>query len=166
MVENRLIAFTATQRGFAVPLVEVREVIDVGRIESIPGSIPPLEGLAIYRKDKILPVFSLNQLLGGDERGEGDFLLVVRVGSESLGIRVMKIGKVTGYPSDDHISRYEGAPDVPDGAVLGKFQEKGEEFLILDLDRLFSELAEKLEGIFQDPEGRSLGTSPWGEELT
>jgi chemotaxis signal transduction protein len=156
MVENRLIAFTATQHSFAVPLEEVREVIDVGRIESIPGSIPPLEGLAIYRKDKILPVFSMNQLLGGDERGEGDFLLVVEVGGESLGIRIVKIGRVTGYPSDDRISRYEGAPNVPDGAVLGKFQEKDEEFLILDLDRLFSELAQKLEGTSREPEGRSL----------
>ncbi len=156
MVENRLIAFTATQHSFAVPLEEVREVIDVGRIESIPGSIPPLEGLAIYRKDKILPVFSMNQLLGGDERGEGDFLLVVEVGGESLGIRIVKIGRVTGYPSDDRISRYEGAPNVPDGAVLGKFQEKDEEFLILDLDRLFSELTQKLEGTSREPEGRSL----------
>lgn len=164
MAENRLIAFTATKHSFAVPLEEVREVIDVGRIESVPGSIPPLEGLAIYRKDKILPVFSLNQLLAGDEKGEGDFLLVVEVGGDLLGIRVKKIGGVTEYPPDDGISEYEGAHNVPDGAVLGIFQEKGEEFLILDLDRLFSELPKKLENTSRVPEGRSLNI-PGGEEL-
>lgn len=163
MVETRLITFTSTRRTFAVPLEEIREVIDMGRVEPLPSSVPPLEGLVIYRSDRVLPVFSMNQLLGGKEKGGGDFLLVVEVGDELYGVRVMTIGGIANYPSDDQLISHENISDVPEGAVIARFLDKDQQVIILDLDRLFSKLTRRSD--IGPTTGESLsGASPGGRK--
>ncbi len=140
MEETRLITFTSNKRAFAVPLGKVREVIDMGEVEPLPDTIPPLEGLVIYRTNRVLPVFSMSQLLGSREKGVGEFLLVIGAGDELYGVRVMKIGGILSHPADEQMISDENNSDFPEGVEIARFLDKDEEIIILNLDRLFSKL--------------------------
>ena len=64
MADTRMITFALGRHRFAIPIEDIREVINIDSVVDVPGGRRPLEGILPYRDDAILPVFSLLDLLG------------------------------------------------------------------------------------------------------
>ena len=139
MADTRLISFVAAGHNFAVPMSAVREVVRVDFVEKLPGSRPPLEGLAVYRGNQVLPVFSLPQAMGGSSNGSGDFILVVEINDQILGFRIARIGSVTESPPEDEIEEYTGDLTRLPGAIEGTWASERGTLLLLELKRVFAD---------------------------
>ncbi|UCF30566.1 MAG: chemotaxis protein CheW [bacterium] len=135
MADTRLISFTSAGQDYAVPISAVREVLRVDRVESVPGSRPPLEGIVIYRENQILPVFSLPQVLGESTEVKGNFVVVVEIEGHTLGFRIERIGGVADYPSAEEIEEYTGTLNAVPGAIDGSWKSGRGTLLLLQLER-------------------------------
>lgn len=137
MVEGRLITVLNKGVDFAVSIDQVREVIPAGDIFPVPGSTWPFVGLMIYRQENVLPVFSLEGLLGGAEAVSGNLLLVFQRQGAVCGFPVDRIGGLIRDLSDDQFQGYEGTLQGPSEAIRGVVEEGGRQFLVIDLDKIF-----------------------------
>ena len=137
MPERKLISFSVGSYRFAVPIEVVREVLSVAAIVPVPGGRRPMEGVLPYRSNKVLPVFSLLDLLGirYDETGN----LVVVTGSEEdpVGFRVRNMGGVMTSGDNDEIAPYEGELSFSGDAISGVLKKTGGEIILLEINKLF-----------------------------
>lgn len=137
MPERRLISFTVGSYRFAVPIEAVREVISVASIVPVPGGRRPLEGILQYRGNKVLPVFSLLDLLGTRYDESGNLVVVTGPEEDPVGFRVRNMGGVMISGDNDEIDSYEGELSLAGGSISSVLKKTGGELILLELDRLF-----------------------------
>jgi chemotaxis signal transduction protein len=138
MTDTRMITFALGRHRFAIPIDDIREVINVDSVVSVPGGRRPLEGILPYREDSILPVFSLLDLLG-HEHEEGSNLVVVTGTSDApIGFRVRQMGGVMVSGPEDELVPYDGDLGSGGKAVAGVLRKPGGEHLLLDMKQVFA----------------------------
>jgi chemotaxis signal transduction protein len=137
MLERRLISFTVGRYRFAVPIDAVREVLNVASLVPVPGGRLPLEGILSYRGNKVLPVFSLLDLLGARHDETGSLVVVTGPEKKPVGFRVSSMGGVMIYSEDDEIAPWEGDLSAGGDAISGVLKKTGGELILLEMDRLF-----------------------------
>jgi chemotaxis signal transduction protein len=137
MMERRLISFTVGSHRFAVPIEAVREVVNITKAVPIPGGRRPLEGIFPYRRNVVVPVFSLLDLLGLQHEEHGSLMVVTGSEKDPVGFRVRSMGGVLTSDDSDEIAPYEGELSLSDGAITGVLKKTGGELILLDCDRLF-----------------------------
>jgi chemotaxis signal transduction protein len=77
------VLFRLADRTFATPLDDVREIVRLTGLESLPGTQPPLAGVLVLR-GRPLPVLDVRERGSADE---GD-VLVMDVGEDTVGVAV------------------------------------------------------------------------------
>ena len=77
------VLFRLSDRTFATPLDDVREIVRLTGLESLPGTQPPLAGVLVLR-GRPLPVLDVREQGSPDE---GD-VLVMDVGADTVGVAV------------------------------------------------------------------------------
>jgi len=137
MAERRLISFTVGKHRFAVPIEVVREVVNMDSSVPVPGGRRPLEGVLPYRGSRLLPVFSLLDLLGVPHDESGKLVIVAGTAEDPLGFRVRNMGGVMISGDSDEVAPYEGELDSSGGAIAGILKKTGGELILLEVDRLF-----------------------------
>ena len=143
MQERRLISFTVGNHRFAVPIEDVREVVNVSAAVPVPGGRRPLEGILPYRDNLVLPVFSLLDLLGIRHDESGNLVIVAGPQEDPIGFRVRSMGGVMISGEGDEIKPYEGDFISSGGAISGVLRKTGGELILLDIERLFHQEAGK-----------------------
>jgi chemotaxis signal transduction protein len=130
---------TVLNRGldFAVPISEVREVISAGRIFPVPGAVRPFEGLMIYREDRVLPIFSLEGLLGLEGGVEGGLVLVGQSGDELFGVPIERIGELVQEVDEHSLRPYEGNLKGTAGIIKGTMEEGDRRYNVVSLEKIF-----------------------------
>ena len=77
------VLFRLSDRTFATPVDDVREIVRLTGLESLPGTQPPLAGVLVLR-GRPLPVLDVREQGSPDE---GD-VLVMDVGADTVGVAV------------------------------------------------------------------------------
>jgi purine-binding chemotaxis protein CheW len=83
------VLFHLGERTFATPLDEVREIVRLTGLESLPGTRPPLAGVIVLRGTP-LPVLDVRDN-PGDSAGD---VLVMSVDGDSVGVAVDSVSAV------------------------------------------------------------------------
>ncbi len=124
---------------FSIPLHAIIEIVkydkekvkNVGRFKSL------------VLRDEVLPLFSLNELLGVEESGEKNFIVVVKVGEKYIAVSVDKL-----YGEEEIVIKSMGAllEDIP-GIAGATIAGDGKVILILDINSLLNDVKKDLIGV-------------------
>ncbi len=124
------ITFRLAARELACRLDEVREVVRLAGLESLPGMTPPVSGVLELRGSP-LPVIDL-RLGGQSERGD---VLVLEAGADTVGVVVDQVTAV--LDEDDLVASSEEVPTgLPHYVVQVLRRDAGAPVLLVDLRRL------------------------------
>jgi purine-binding chemotaxis protein CheW len=129
------VMFRLGQQTFALSLDEVREIVRLGGLESLPGMRPPMAGVIVLRGSP-LPVLDLRKAGTGQD---GD-VLVMAVDGDPVGVAV------------DEVLAVLSAADLPEAAepaaktlpsyVVGVRRSAAGPVLLVDLQRMLDVCAE------------------------
>jgi purine-binding chemotaxis protein CheW len=128
------VMFRLGERTFATPLNDVREIVRLCGLESLPGAQPPLAGVLVLRGTP-LPVLDVRDN-GADDEGD---VLVMDVADDAVGVAV------------DGVLAVLHADELPDGDppartlpsyVVGVRRYRGGPVLLVDLHRLLDVTAQ------------------------
>jgi len=126
---RQFVTFRMEKETFAVPLVEVQEIIRLPAIVDVPRSAPHLKGLANLR-GSVLPVISLRRVFGMSEAKSDDSTRVVVMNADSpigfivdrmervIAAEAREIESVSGIRSTVDADMLEGVVKRSDGMVM------------------------------------------------
>lgn len=100
--EEKLVVFELDRQEFALPILEVKEIIRIIQITSLPSASSFLKGI-INLRGQIIPIINLYRLLNLDEK-EPDHdsrIMVVENNANRIGIMVDQVREVTPYKHSD-----------------------------------------------------------------
>lgn len=122
------VLFRLAERRFAAPLDEIREIVRLTGLESLPGAQPPLAGV-INLRGVPLPVLDVR---GAASTTHGD-VLVMTVDGDAVGVAVDEVCAV--LSSDDLPAGEPPAKTLP-AYVVGVRHHSGDPVLLVDLRRM------------------------------
>jgi chemotaxis signal transduction protein len=117
--------------SYAMPVDHVREVADLGQLESVPRARPELLGIRNLR-GQILPVVDLARLLGVTRTGPPARLLVAETGRRRAGFAIDEVSGV-GELADP-------AEEIDSDLLAGAVLSHGDLIGVIDTPRLFDSL--------------------------
>jgi purine-binding chemotaxis protein CheW len=129
------VTFRLADRVFATPLDEVREIVRLSGLETLPGMVPPLAGVVVLRGAP-LPVFDLRG--PGAPGDRGDVLVLQRSPDELVGVAVDGAEAVLG---SDELADPTPAPASLPAYVVEVRRGAGGPVLLVDLERLLDTVA-------------------------
>lgn len=98
--ENRFLCFSLGQEEFALPLLDVREVIGVPETTPVPQAPPHFVGIMNLR-GKVLSVMDLRLKIGIKPTASSESaVIIIDVGDVQLGVIVDRINSVQAFPAD------------------------------------------------------------------
>lgn len=147
---QRLLAFEVGGSAYAVPIADVSEVADLGRIAAVP-TLPMHVGGVMNHQGDALPVVQRSVLfeVPAERLGEPQHVLVLALAPEDHGD--------LGVPVDRILGLVDGAGGAARGAdgVVERRSIDGRVVSVLDARRLLERAAETIE--------RSVLGTEWGE---
>jgi purine-binding chemotaxis protein CheW len=117
---------------YALPVAEALEVIELGRVDPVPGAPASALGVRAVRGQP-LPIFDLALLLCGGGKSTSKQVVVAEHASGQLGLAVDEVLEVAELPLDRDQAEPAGVRSsvLVDGMLVG----------VLDLDALLERLA-------------------------
>ena len=118
---------------YALPVENVREIVDAGDISPLPGSSALVLGVRNLR-GQVLPIFSLAALFGIATAERPARLVVAEAGSKRAGLAIDEVTDVGELPpaSEAAESEFLSGSALDDGCLVG----------VIDVDRVFAALEE------------------------
>jgi chemotaxis signal transduction protein len=114
--------------AYAVPVQQVLEVADLGRVRAVPRARPEVVGVRNLR-GQILPVIDLALLFGLVRTGPPGRLLVAEAGGRQAGFAVDEVSGI-GQLGDP-------AEETESGLLLGAALSDGDLIGVIDVVRIF-----------------------------
>jgi purine-binding chemotaxis protein CheW len=143
---EQMVVFELDHEEYAVPILEVKEVIKLPQITQVPNSAASIAGI-INLRGKVVPVLDLEKKfnLVRENKTPSEHILVAEAeGGLAFGILVDKVSEVAKIPQ----SSIKAAPQVIAGKIAADFlkgvvvnQLEGREriMLLLDLKKILSD---------------------------
>ncbi len=139
--ELQLVIFNLADEEYAIPIIQVHEIIKMPEITRIPGMPEFVEGV-INLRGKITPVVDIRKRfkLAQKEFGEETRIIIVDVGSQTVGLTVDSVTEVLRLS-------IEAIDPVPSTIAkisseylrgIGKLKERL--LIILDIEKMLTEL--------------------------
>ncbi|MGH7501159.1 MAG: chemotaxis protein CheW [Longimicrobiales bacterium] len=131
--------FVCGERGFAVPLERVAEILPPQAATRLPGCGPVVHGLVGFR-GRVITVFDLGVIAGQQPAAQhADYRVVfVRHAGRLFGFIVEAM--VTIAPADNRTGTVDAPGGLKNGDVRGTVPHEGRPFLELDVDHLLGRL--------------------------
>ncbi len=137
--DAQLVTFTIGDQLFGVPVLRVRDILQLGRIAAVPLAPPAVRG-AINLRGRIVTVIDVRARLGLDAtvmtEGERQMGVTVEQGAEFYTLMVDGLGDVISPGAD----RFEKLPGTVDPAwrhvSSGVYRLEDRLMVVLDIDRL------------------------------
>jgi purine-binding chemotaxis protein CheW len=145
---SQYLTFSLGQEEYGVEILKVQEIKGYSTITPIPNTPPHVKGVMNLR-GTIIPVVDLRSKLGMPTAESSPFtvIVVVKVGSKTMGLVVDAVSDVLNIPSRD----LQPTPDFGaqvDAAFISGMAKAGEKLVVLlDLDRVLSGDAGALGGV-------------------
>ncbi len=99
--KDKYLVFSVARQGFAMPLLQVQEVIGLSELRPIPGAPPYLLGV-LTRRRRVIPTVDLAKLLGLEGNTTArQVTIIYRLGHELIALKVESADWVEGMSSED-----------------------------------------------------------------
>ncbi len=132
---DQYIGFNLNNTEYTLPIIKVREIINIPEITRMPQSLPYIEGVANLR-GSIIPVVNIKKLVNLDDDGRpGSKVIIVASGSISFGIVVDGITGVINI-EDSAIEPSDRILNNNAGQVKGVAKLKDRLVVLLDTMKL------------------------------
>lgn len=136
--EFHLVTFSLGEE-YGVPINQVREVVRVSGITSVPNSPSYMEGV-INLRGRVLPVLNLRKRLGLPSKGIGrtSRIIVTETGDRVMGLLADSVSHVIKMPSGFIEAAPEEVLEVDTDYITGVGKMRDRLIILLDLQRLLS----------------------------
>ncbi len=124
---------------FGFPVGAVEEIIEIGELRSLPEGDPSLAGLCAVR-GRLLPIHRATAVLGELSEPRVELALVLRVGSQRVGIAVDDAEEVIGVAASE--LRRPPARGIDERLVRGVVLHEGRLLTLLDTEALAARFAD------------------------
>jgi purine-binding chemotaxis protein CheW len=154
---SQIIAFSLEDETYAVPIEQVKEVVETQKLTPVPGTESFILGV-INLRGKIIPILSLEELFELDKKSgqPAEHIIITEADEEnSFGIQVDRVSEVIVIPSDSikpapKISAQKISEEYVKGVVILEAQAKEASsekvLLLLDLKKIITtKIKEKLD---------------------
>lgn len=134
-----LLVFSLSERLFAFPGSDIREILPSAKVCFVPGCPPEIEGVVNVRGD-IESLMTLYGALGlaAEKPGERWSILLGQAAGMRSGIRVDRVVDVVSVPKDSIRQPHTALSDTLRPLVTGILIYKGAAAAVLDLSRIFA----------------------------
>ena len=121
----RWVSFELAGQRYALPILDVQEVLNIAMIEPVPGAPEGVLGVLNLR-GSIVTVLDLRHRLGLPPQPDGGSILVATCRNETIGLRIDRVADVltivAGTIQPPPPSPGGGQPALPCGLVNGREQ--------------------------------------------
>jgi len=163
---RQVIAFTLDAEEYAVPISQVKEVVEVTRLTPVPGTQAFILGIMNLR-GKIIPILSLEKLFGLERQSDlvAEHIIVTEAADASLfGIQVDRVSEVKVIPEESvrptpQIISSKISAEYIEGVIITPQSDADaasnpeKVFLLLDLQKIITlKVSEELNAIIADQE--------------
>ncbi|MEE8168455.1 MAG: chemotaxis protein CheW [Candidatus Hydrothermarchaeales archaeon] len=137
--EVQLVVFMLGKEEFGVDITQVREILKIPRITSIPNSPEFIEGV-INLRGQITTVMDLRKRLGvgGGEISENTRIVIVEVGDTTIGMVVDSVSEVLRLSTKDIDAAPSIATDIEAEYIQGVGKLTDRLLILLDLGKILS----------------------------
>jgi len=136
---ERYLEFALGHEGFAIPLLQVRELISVPETTPIPYSPAHFLGIMNLR-GQVISVVDLRKkmkLKEGDEHAE-NAVIIMEIGGVNMGVVVDSINKVLAFPRSEVAKVPEIGTQVNAEYIEGIYKNGDDLVVLLDLAKVLS----------------------------
>jgi chemotaxis signal transduction protein len=143
-VDFKMITFSLGGRGYAVDIMNVKEIAKADNFTYVPNAASFVRGVYNLRGD-IIPIVDLRTFfhLPADKKQDGmENMLILRIGDRVYGTIVDKIHRVVGINSEAIQPPHPIFRDINIKYISGGVEKQGELFIILDVIRIFTQSEE------------------------
>lgn len=136
---ERYLEFSLGHEGFAIPLLQVRELISVPETTPIPYSPAHFLGIMNLR-GQVISVVDLRKKmkLAENEDHAENAVIIIEIGGVNMGVVVDSINKVLAFPRSDIAQVPEIGTQVNSEYIDGIFKNGDELVVLLDLAKVLS----------------------------
>lgn len=137
----QLVVFHLTDEEYAVPIIQVHEIIKPTEITRIPGMPKFVEGV-INLRGKVIPVIDIRKRfnLEQKEQDEGTRIIVVDVGIQTVGLTVDSVTEVLKLSSESIDPVPVTIARISSEYLKGIGKLKERLIIILDLEKMLTDI--------------------------
>ncbi len=141
---EQFVGFTLHDAFYAIPILKVHEVILPCPVTRLPHVAEEVDGL-INLRGNVLPVINLRTRfrLPSQDADDQTRIVIVDLGEKRVGMLVDAVTQVMKIPSTELQTAPPGIDSVTEGAIASLFHHEGQLTIVLDVDRLLSDLTER-----------------------
>jgi len=150
-IDFKMVTFRLGGKDYGIDIMKVKEILKGNKFTFVPNTLPYVAGVYNLRGD-IIPIIDLRKMfyLPGDVKKHKaqEEVIILRLADDLiLGIIVDSISKVQGIVSDTIQPPHPLFGDINIKYIAGVVEYEKHLFIILDVERIFSETAESFEQI-------------------
>lgn len=150
-IDFKMVTFRLGGKDYGIDIMKVKEILKGNNFTFVPNTLPYVAGVYNLRGD-IIPIIDLRKMfyLPGDVKKHNaqEEVIILRLADDHiLGIIVDSINKVQGIVSDTIQPPHPLFGDINIKYIAGVVEYEKHLFIILDVERIFSETAESVEQI-------------------
>ena len=136
-VNNQIVVFTLNKQQYALPIVNVSEIIRVMEVTEVPNVDYYCKGI-INLRGSVVPVISLSLRLGLEESelSNESRVVVIEKEEQKLGLIVDSVSSVSLYV-DDEIEKPEAMKSSGD-FIDGVIHQENNIILLLDMEKIIN----------------------------
>lgn len=136
----QLVSFKLANELYGIEITKIREIILVGEITQMPETPHYIKGL-INLRSSVIPVIDLRArfALPEAELGEDSRIMVLNVGSRTIGIMVDSVNEVLRVSNDQVSPAPPTVASQGNGYMTGLVRLDDQLLILLDVDQLFDD---------------------------
>lgn len=137
--EGRYLCFSLGKEKFAIPLLQVKEVVGDTDMTSIPQSPPYFKGIMNLRGQIISVVdLKLKLKVGKPEKNNQATIIILDLGSLSLAVLVDSVDSVVVYSKGDISRSPDANSSIGANFIVGVARKENSLTLILDIEAILN----------------------------
>ncbi len=142
-IDFKMVTFSLAGKDYGIDIMSVKEISKVTKFTFTPNTFPYVRGVYNLRGE-IIPIIDMRKMfhLPVEEKPEGaeEDVIILRLADEMIiGIIVDSIDKVLGVSSETIQPPHPIFGDINIKYIDGVVENEGRLYIILDVDRIFSE---------------------------
>lgn len=140
-IDFKMVTFSLGGKDYGIDIMRVKEIAKFGNFTYVPNTPPFVAGVYNLRGD-IISIIDLRLMFNlpvPDEDKAVEDGLILRLDDNQIGVIVDQIDKVVGIPSASIQPPHPIFGDINIKFISGVVENEGRLYIILDVDRVFSE---------------------------
>lgn len=137
--EEKLVIFELNQQQFAMPIINIKEIVRLLKIVNIPFAPSHVKGIFNFR-GQIIPLISLNDCLGlpQKEADQESRIMVIEFSGKMAGLLVDSVMEVTRY----NLSEIESPDGIGNNheCISGFIQRDANILQVINLEKLLEQI--------------------------